>query len=84
MNCLFIILDINEANPHDFQRVARSANMPSHLLAFLRYPFLYCGEAIRRLKFHFKHEGRDLFVVQIRLGRHWRASLIGVDLQIRE
>lgn len=84
MNCAFITSELNGANPHDFQRVARGAKMPSHLFAFLRYPSLSCGEAIRRLKFLFKHERPDLFVLQIRPGRHWRTSSIRVDLQIRE
>tara|TARA_Y100000385_G_scaffold192690_1_gene199267 strand:+ start:73 stop:402 length:330 start_codon:yes stop_codon:yes gene_type:complete len=35
MNCPFIILEINEAISHDFQRIAPDANLQIHSFAFL-------------------------------------------------
>ena len=77
--------EVNGSNPLDFQRVAPTANMLSYSFTFYapnRYQSLFCGEAVRRLRFHFKPQPRRLFSRRIQPARFWRASLRRVNLQI--
>ena len=73
MNCAFITSEVNGANPHDFQRLSQGVNMLSHLFSFSTSNY-FCGDGIRRLKFHFKHERHDLFYRPIQPARCLRAS----------
>ena len=85
MNGASIIPEVNGFNPLDFQRVEPTANMLSYSFTFYppnRYQSLFFVEAIRRLRFHFKHQRRHLFSRRIQAARFWRASPRRVNLQV--
>jgi hypothetical protein len=77
MNGASIIPEVNGFNPLDFQRVEPTANMLSYSFTFYppnRYQSVFCGKAIRRLRFHFKPQRRRLLSRRIQPKRCWSAS----------